>query len=272
MRIVDLRQNTPEWLSYRRGKIMASDSPIIMSLSSFCSPKELYKQKKNPSYKSFETEPMRRGKLLEDDGRKFAESELKMSFPPLVVEHDLFHEYAASLDGINEENKCLLEIKVPGDKIFKDAILGKCPEYWIAQIQHQLYVTGYDLCYLCIYDGFDGKIVEIPRDPDFIQKMLSITKEWWSYFQRDEALPIEENDYVPVEIDSEQADIIYKWTVTKSELKSAQEHEKKYSEEGLRLLSKNLKLYVWQKGSPKMTLNHFEKNKLASINYEKLNE
>lgn len=223
----DLVQGSEEWLLYRRKKIMASDSPIILGHSPFCTSKKLFHQKKDDYYKSFETEPMRRGKLLEDDGRKFAESQLKMFFPPCVIEHDLFPIYAASLDGINEENKCLLEIKVPGDKIFTEAILGKIPPYWLCQIQHQLFVSDYALCYLCIYDGFDGKIIQIERDQEYIDKLKIAADEWWDYFQRDEIPPCDD-EYIKIELTDFQLLDVEKWIAAREALKSAEQDEKNW--------------------------------------------
>ena len=39
------KQNTPEWLEFRKNKIGASDIPIIMGLSPYSTPLQLWKRK-----------------------------------------------------------------------------------------------------------------------------------------------------------------------------------------------------------------------------------
>ena len=44
MKIIDLHQNTPKWLEYRKHKLGASCAPIIMEVSPWSSPLMLYKE------------------------------------------------------------------------------------------------------------------------------------------------------------------------------------------------------------------------------------
>lgn len=210
MEIISIQQHTKKWHDFRACHVMATDAAIIIG-PAYCTPQQLYKQKKDPNYQPYVNKAMKRGSALEGDARIFAEQQLGMKFPPAVVESLASCDFGASLDGLNEGNRCLLEIKVPGDAVFKDAIIGKLPAYWLHQIQWQLMCTGYQMAYLCIYDGFDGKIIEITRDNDLIENMIRAASEWWSYFIKDELPPASEDDYVPVEIDKEQLLLINRW-------------------------------------------------------------
>ena len=59
--IVDLQQNTPEWLEFRRLRIGASDAPVIMEVSPYTTPYTLWERL------SFALAPQSR--ILEETGR-----------------------------------------------------------------------------------------------------------------------------------------------------------------------------------------------------------
>lgn len=227
MKTIDLIQGTAEWLEWRRRHITSTDITAIVGVSPFCTAQKLFLQKKDPSYQSVENEAMRRGKILEKEAIDFASSMLGIRFTPCVIEGGI---YGASLDGINEENRIFVEAKCPGDKVFKEAILGKLPLYWKCQIHWQLFVSDFEYAYLCVYDGFDGKIIRIDRDQDYIDSMKSKADEWWAYFINNESPPPSENDYVSIEINNDQHGIVLHWLAAQKDLKQVEQSEKEWSQ------------------------------------------
>lgn len=109
-------QNSSEWLGWRNKGIGSSDIPIILGLSKYATPYQLWEQKTNRVKK--EDKPS----FVAELGHKFeerirAEFELKtgLDFPPTCVEHDDNDKFRASLDGYNEETNQFLEIKYIGE-------------------------------------------------------------------------------------------------------------------------------------------------------------
>lgn len=171
MRFIDLAQNTPEWLEFRRDKIGASDAPIILGVSPFKTPYQLYLDK---VYYIQQTQnaAMRRGHELEAEAREYfcnvyEEIHLeKVTVIPYVVQSDTYEWMIASLDGLDLEKNVLVEIKCPGQKDHDIAMSGKIPDHYIPQLQHQLYVTGIDKMFYLSYRTGDTHPVLLEYRPD----------------------------------------------------------------------------------------------------------
>lgn len=178
MRLVNLKQGTPEWYQFRRTHIGASDAVSIMGLSPWKSPLELYEdkvfqldQKENPY--------MHRGKQLEPIALEEFEKETGLIMFPAVYIHENIDWMCASFDGITLEEDAILEIKCPGKKDHEEALKGKVPKKYIPQLQHQLFLSGLDFAYYYSFDGCKGIILEVKRDQDFIDKLIEKEFEFW---------------------------------------------------------------------------------------------
>lgn len=80
----------------------------------------------------------------------------------------------ASLDGWDDLNKVGIEIKCPSDKVFNQIILErKIPKHYIYQMQHQMYLMDSDSWLLIPFNGIYFEEIEIDRDEDIIQELLS---------------------------------------------------------------------------------------------------
>ncbi len=220
-----ITQGSEDWLQWRREHITATDIGCIMG-HGYSTPQALYQQKKDPFYKVYVNAAMKRGSELENDAREYAIQALDMHFSPVVIEKG---HYGASLDGYHEQNG-ILECKCPGDKVFSSCLAGKIPESWKSQIQWQMMVADREYAHLCIYDGFGGKIKRIERDQEYIDKMLIAADEWWSYFIRNEPPPADANDYIKIDIDAYQQQVINDWKEARADLKIAEKIEKKLSD------------------------------------------
>jgi len=177
MKLVNLKQKSKEWLEWRRNKVMASDSPIIMGVSPYKDSVKLLDEKIN-RYEAPANQWMQRGLDLEPLALSEFERMTGQTMFPCIGLHE--NEWAgASFDGMTLEEDAIVEIKCPGKKDHDVALEGKIPKKYVYQIQHQLYVSGLDLCYYFSFDGEKGKIIEVERDDILIEKMLVKLFDFW---------------------------------------------------------------------------------------------
>jgi putative phage-type endonuclease len=174
MRIVNIKQGTPEWREFRNDKIGSSHASAIMGMNPWMSPLQCWesiisKESKEPNA------AMIRGNQLEPVAREmvnadYASSLTSEKFQPIVAQHDTFDWMIASLDGWNGHS--VLEIKCPGERDHADAKAGNIPEHYIPQLQHQLMVTGAKYGNYFSFDGKDGVMILFERDEVFISQLM----------------------------------------------------------------------------------------------------
>ena len=182
MKLVRLKQRSKEWLDFRRNHVCASDAPIIMGMSNFKTIDQLINEKVR-GFEQHQNPHMVRGNELEPVALKAFEKETNIIMFPCVGVHDQNDWMAASFDGMTLEEDLIVEIKCPGKKDHWVASSGKVPEKYIAQLQHQIYVSGLDFSYYYSFDGEKGIVLEVKRDEEFIEKMLAMEIDFWNILQ-----------------------------------------------------------------------------------------
>lgn len=191
-----LVQNTPEWLQMRRNKIGASDAPIIMGVSPWRTPYQLWEEKlgigKDINLNSY----MQRGHDLEETARKEFERMTGLIVIPQVIQHPEYEWMIASLDGIDFCHKDIVEIKCPGREDHQTALEGIVPAKYYPQLQHQMEVTGLNKAYYFSFDGVAGKIIEVYRDDKYVEDLIKKELQFWRFMQDLDAPPMTERDYV----------------------------------------------------------------------------
>lgn len=193
MHIKNVAQRSPEWHTWRRGGLSASESAIVLGRSPYATPWRLWALKKGkiPPEDLDRSPLIRRGKEKEDPAR--AEFERRHGgdiLLPVCAESDENPRFRASLDGLGTDTGPV-ELKCPHPTTMRNVLeVGQACEaynlYWV-QVQHQLFVTGESRGYLCFYcdetEGFDSEWVdlstgvawrefEIVRDEAFIRNEL----------------------------------------------------------------------------------------------------
>jgi putative phage-type endonuclease len=176
-------QNTPFWLEWRRSKIGASDAPIIMQISPWTTPLQLWEQKLGLVEQKAMNFAMKRGHDLEDQARREFEKMTGLIVFPEVVQHPKIDYMVASFDGIDLFGKNIVEIKCPGKKDYQCALDGKIPEKYYPQLQHQIEVSGLEKSYYFSFNGLEGKVLEIYRDDKYIEELLRKESEFWDCVQ-----------------------------------------------------------------------------------------
>lgn len=166
---VELIQRTEEWLEFRKKGIGASDAPVIMGVSPWKTPYELFLEKldlKDPPVVNYVDK--------EEEARRCFENHIGFEMPAKVLIHPEIKWMFASLDGFNIDKKVLLEIKCPGEKDHNFVKYNKViPEKYYPQLQHQMEVVGVDKCYYFSYiNDQDNEILEINRDEHYIKNLI----------------------------------------------------------------------------------------------------
>lgn len=178
MKKLALKQNTPEWEEFRRMHIGASDAPTICGVNPFKTIYSLWKEK--ATGESGRVTPyMKRGLELEDLARSYAEDKLDIEFNPLCGLHSNIKYMMASFDGYNEDLKCILEIKCPGERVYEEVRKGEIPKSYIYQINHQLEVSGFDRGFLYVFNGKEGIPFLINKDPVVVNEILEKENDFW---------------------------------------------------------------------------------------------
>lgn len=190
MQIIKLRQNTPEWLAWRKQGVGASDSTIITEApvpwDDVTTPRQLWEQKTGRAEAPDSNYQQRRGSRLEPTVRELYRQKTGLEMPAICGEHDEHPWMRASLDGCEEWGELILEIKCPRIESHMEAVEGKVPAYYWSQLQHQLAVSGAKLLHYCSYsekkdcpecDRF--ALVEVEPDPDYIERLMLKEWEFW---------------------------------------------------------------------------------------------
>lgn len=221
---IDIQQNTPEWLELRRSKLGASDAPIIMGVSPWKTPLQLWKEKLGLADSTKMNPAMKRGHELEEKARERFQEMTDIMVAPAVFVHQKHDWMMASLDGINYLGNRAVEIKCPGHKDHELALQGIIPEKYYPQLQHQIEVCSLEFIYYFSFNGVSGKIIEVPRDDKYISGLLKKELEFMKCLRDLESPKFSERDFVDRE-DDEWALAAYEWKAVNLQIQHLQEKE-----------------------------------------------
>lgn len=169
-----------EWLKMREEGIGASEVAAILGLSPWETPFSLWLKKTHQVPPTEETDAMRRGHYLEDAVVQWwmhetGEQVIKASAADIIYVHPEFPYMRVTPDRIVKGRKKLLEVKSTainmGDTI---------PDYYLAQVMYQMYVTGIHNAELIYIQGgltFGRFIVDY--DEEFANFIASEVTAFW---------------------------------------------------------------------------------------------
>jgi putative phage-type endonuclease len=228
-----MEQDTQEWHEFRRNKIGASDAPIILGISPWKTPYQLWEEK--VFGKVYEqTSSMARGKALEPLARETFEKMTGIPVMPKVVVHKQRKWQMASLDGITFDNTTIVEIKCPSAEIHGMAKEGKIPDHYMAQIQHQLAVTEAQKAFYFSFDGEKGALVEVFENEEFISDLVEKEEKFYGLMMNQEPPILTERDY-EVREDEQWKLVADEWLSVHASLKSLEEKEEALRQQLLHL-------------------------------------
>lgn len=150
---IDVEQGSQDWLNLRKRYITATDIGIIMGSNPYKTPYQLFKQKMDMEDPDQENDRMRLGKELEPIALERAKESWNCDklMPCVVINPN--YGFMASLDAFSSEDNILVEIKCGKGAFEALTKEDKIPEYYITQMQWQMYITGQNSCvYYCYWD------------------------------------------------------------------------------------------------------------------------
>lgn len=196
MRIIDLGQNSPDWLRWRMAGLGSSDAPVILHGRHFETTIDILLEEKRALYHEGKVadrranSAMRRGKSREAAIRHKYESFIGRRAAPACVVHDTYDFLQASLDGWVDPPGVVVEIKRPGVRRdgtcdHDDALAGHVPEKYRPQLWHQCLVTGARITHYvseCDRSRYgDRSFTVVPYVPEQkdLDDLLEKEREFW---------------------------------------------------------------------------------------------
>lgn len=194
-----LEQRSESWKKWRKSHLGSSDCAAIMGVSPWKSALQLYHEKTSDTIEeSVSNFAMRRGVELEPLALAKFEAETGYLMTPRVLVHPVHTMLSASLDGLEIEQKCAVEIKCSGKVDHALALKGEVPEKYIPQLHHIMLVTGLSFIYYMSYvSDEDFTIFKVFRDYEYEKRLITAELEFWNRIQ-------ERNPPQPTDRDSEE--------------------------------------------------------------------
>jgi putative phage-type endonuclease len=175
--------NHLKWLEERRKGIGGSDAAVVLGLSKWKTPYQLFVEKTEGA-EDFDSPAMEWGRRLEPVVRqKYADETGNQVFIPKETEilvHPVYDFMLANLDGVTG-NERVLEIKTSRTANgWGEPRTDEIPDYYQAQVQHYMAVTGFDCSDVAVLiGGSDFRIYEVPRDDELIEIMIEREAKFW---------------------------------------------------------------------------------------------
>jgi putative phage-type endonuclease len=194
-----LIQRSEAWFNWRKWHIGSSDAPVIMGVSPWKTPLQLYNEKVNSTISSYGSNyAMQRGVELEPLALALFEAETGYLMTPSVKVHPTHKMLSASLDGLELDGACAVEIKCPGKVDHELALKGIVPEKYIPQLQHIMEVCQLpEMYYMSYVSDSDFIIFKVKKDNDYTERLLQAELEFWQRIQ-------DRNPPQPTDRDSEE--------------------------------------------------------------------
>lgn len=225
MKILDLQQDTPEWLKARNNKIGASDALIIMGVSPWSTPFKLWQQKLGLIPLDEMNDRMRRGKELEPYALKEFNAIMNLNCKSVVAVSDELDYVMASFDGYDLDKNIALEIKCPGPESHEQALRGEIPDIYYPQLQQQMYVSGLESMYYFSYDGKENALLKVVKDVKFIDSLLIELNKFWNCLQNLESPKLTDKDFIQRN-DGPWIDTVLEWKQVNQDIKTLTIKEK----------------------------------------------
>jgi putative phage-type endonuclease len=187
-----VRQGTPEWLATRRNGIGGSDAPIIVGESPYRSPFDLWTEKVGLVAPAAETDAMAWGRRLEPlVAAAYTEATgRRLRRVTRLLRNRERPWQLASIDREVVGERRLVEIKTTRSPRWDGA--DPVPGDVLAQLEHYLSVTGYDVADVAVLvGGSDLRVIEIGRDDAYIRDLIELEADFMHRVESRTAPPVD---------------------------------------------------------------------------------
>lgn len=153
----ELPQRSDEWLEIRNTTVGASEVAAILGLNPYEDAYKTWQYKTGRIKPKKSTAAMQRGVDLEEDALEAAKKKIKhKKIEQFFAIHPVYTFASASFDGVDLEEKLIIELKCPSKAMgFKSIFTDGIPIYYYPQIQWQLMIAkehwGIETAYFCSY-------------------------------------------------------------------------------------------------------------------------
>lgn len=180
MKLLKIRQNTPEWYIMRRTKIGASDCAGIILKNPYITPYQTW-EKKLYGDKEESNEDIKRGHTLEKEARDWISKKHCVEYQDVCAESEERPWQIASLDCFYGDGDTILsgEIKSPREAKLKRIKKEGIPDYWLWQMQHQMSVTGALKMFFLAYTKDDQHLVWVNRNQEMIDYLNEMERVFY---------------------------------------------------------------------------------------------
>lgn len=194
--ILTLVQGTEEWHQHRMTYRNASEAAVVMGVSPWLSPYQLWEIKTGRRTQAVSF-AMQRGTDLEPAARAAYELETGNIMEPAVM---VDGDYSASLDGVSLAGDLILEVKCPvkgqNSETWIEGKAGKVQPHYYWQMQHQLMVSGAAKADFYVFDGEAGILVEVLPNHRDMEQLRQAWDAFWVFIKTDSPPPLTPMDTV----------------------------------------------------------------------------
>lgn len=200
------------WLEKRKHYVTGTDAGKLIGVSPYGGKFAVWLDKMGRAAPVVETPAMKAGKKFESAILQMYAEEMNCKLEHVdgynLITCDKYPRLGASLDGWNHDLQIPVDaknIKWKNEK-WGDAWTDQFPEYYKAQLQVQMMVTGATFAHLAVmFSGQDFFIYSMEYDEDMAQKILDATEEFWPYVENDQMPEADGSDEATEYIKSEFA-------------------------------------------------------------------
>lgn len=239
-------ENRQQWLAARRTGIGSSDAAAICGMSPWQTAWELYLDKKGELPDRDPTPAMLWGLRLEPalaDAYCAERKGVELAKLKDIVRHPLHHWMIANPDRVCDDGR-LVELKTASSFVaseWGEPGTDQIPEVYLIQVQHQMAVTGADLCDVAaLIGGQDFRIYTVPRSEKVIARLIEIEGDFWTKVQASIAPDPDwqhpstralvtslygVDDGLHIELGSDALELSQRWEEAKEEAKLKDEHK-----------------------------------------------
>lgn len=215
MEFIEIKRNESEkaaWLEKRKHYVTGTDAGKLIGVSPWGGKFAVWLDKTGRAAPVVETPAMKAGKKFESAILQTYAEEMNCKLEHVdgynLITCDKYPRLGASLDGWNHDLKIPVDaknIKWKNEK-WGDAWTDQFPEYYKAQLQVQMMVTGATFAHLAVmFSGQDFFIYSMEYDEEMAQKIIDATEEFWPYVENDQMPEADGSDEATEYIKSEFA-------------------------------------------------------------------
>lgn len=207
MKIVNFTQGSEEeeWHKWRRNGIGASDIGIIMGSNPYTTPLQLWEKKCGFRKEDPINEAMQHGITTEPIARQWLNYHHQLKLQPICIEDNEESYRRASLDGYDQEQHLIAEIKCPvSEKVLDKAKnFQDIHKYWFHQIQWQIMLTKPKRAIFALWDYRTEECIKVEMfgEPAVHKEMKEKAEDFWRLVQVGKPPVAQNSDYIEIKDD-----------------------------------------------------------------------